>query len=108
MARPIQEIDMPWTKETRSGRGLSAKTLTCVTFTALLACGSFAGPAVARDNDNDHQKDWHDNRNDRQDWNRDYYRAPPVVYGRYSGPTYYAPPIVYGSGSGLGLTINVQ
>jgi hypothetical protein len=101
---------MPWTKETRSGRGLSAKTLAYVTFTALLACGSFAGPAVARDNDNDHQKDWHDNRNDWQDWNRDYYRAPPVVYDRYSGPTYYAPPVVYGPtyGSGFGLTINVQ
>ena len=90
---------------TRPNRRLSAKTLACAAFAALLAVGSFAGPAEARwGNDNDRHED-------RQDWNRDQYRPPPVVYDRYyNAPTYYAPPIVYGPSydSGFGLNINIR
>ena len=100
---------MPWSKTTRSGRGLSAETVICIGFAALLAVGTFASSAAARDDhDNDRQRSWQDNRNDRD---RDYHRAPPVVYDRYvAAPTYYAPPVVYGPsyGSGPGLTITIQ
>lgn len=102
---------MAWTKKTRSGRGLSAQTVIGIAFTALLALGTFASPAVARDDhDNDRQRGWHDNRNDWQGGERGYYRAPPVVYDRYAAPTYYAPPVVYGPsyGSGPGLTLTIQ
>jgi hypothetical protein len=102
---------MPWTKKTRSGRGLSAETAISMGFAALLAVGTLASPAAARDDhDNDRQRSWQDNRNDWHGEERGYYRAPPVVYDRYVAPTYYAPPVVYGPsyGSSPGLTITIQ
>ena len=102
---------MPWTKKTRSGHDLSAETVICMGLVAMLAVGTFASSAVARDDhDNDRQRSWQDNRNDWHEGERGYYRAPPVVYDRYVAPTYYAPPLVYGPsyGSGPGLTITIQ
>ncbi len=63
--------------------------------TATLALGSFSGSASAEGHDRD-RRDHH-----RRDWDRGYYRAPPVVYGT----PYYAPPIVYGSPFGLNINI---
>lgn len=77
--------------------------------TAALTIGSFSGSARAQWHDGDRQwhdgnRQWHDvDRHDRhhRDWDRHYYRAPPVVYGR----PYYAPPVVYGSPYGLSINI---
>lgn len=103
---------MPRTKKTRSDRGLSAETAVRIAFTALLAIGTFASSAAARDDhDGDRQRSWQENRNDWQRGDRGYYyRAPPVVYDRYAAPTYYAPPVVYGPSYGYspGLTITIQ
>jgi hypothetical protein len=105
-------MDMLWIKRTKAGRGLSAKTAACMGLAVLLVAGAFASSAAARDdNDNDRQRSWHDHHRDWQGPERGYYRAPPVVYDRYSAPTYYAPPpLVYGPsyGSVPGLTITIQ
>ena len=66
-----------------------------VILTATLALGSFSRPASAEGHDRDHG-DHH-----RRDWDRGYYRAPPVVYGT----PYYAPPLVYGPG---GLNVYIR
>ncbi len=65
---------------------------------ALLALGTFAVPAIARDyRGNEHR----DDRRGNQGWNNGY-RAPPVVYGTSN---YYPPPVVYGSGIGININI---
>jgi hypothetical protein len=76
----------------------------CLVFTAAIAVASFSSVASARWGDQNERHD--ERRDDHQGWNRDYYRAPPVVYQNYNAPTYYAPPVVYGSG--LGLNINIR
>jgi hypothetical protein len=63
--------------------------------TATLALGSFSGSASAEWHDRDRRDHHH------RDWDRGYYRAPPVVYGT----PYYAPPLVYGPG---GLNIYIR
>lgn len=75
---------------------LSAKLAAGFTVSALLALGSFAGPANAQ-----YYHGYHN-------WNGGYYAAPPVVYGStygdgYYGSPYYAPPVVYGPGVGISL-----
>jgi hypothetical protein len=92
--------------DTTSKRRLSAKLAVGLAISAILALGTFAGPANARYN---------------HYYNGGYYRAPPVVYGsrygssyygsRYYGgsPYYYAPPVVYGPGIGINLPfLNIQ
>jgi len=101
---------------TRPNRGPSVKTAACAALAALLAVGSYATPVAAAWGDqNDRRNEWRNDRNEhnenRQDWNRDHYQAPPVVYERYyTAPTYYAPPVVYGPSydSGFGLNINIR
>jgi hypothetical protein len=90
--------------DTKSRRPLSAKLAAGIAISALLAIGTFAAPADARDHDGGY----------RHNWNGGYYRAPPVVYGSpygssYYGAPYYAPPVVYGPGIGIGLPgINIR
>jgi len=87
--------------DTTSKHRLSTKLAAGLAMSALLALGTFAGSANARE--------YH------HYYNGGYYRAPPVVYGsRYGGayygspyyggsPYYYAPPVVYGPGIGISL-----
>jgi hypothetical protein len=63
--------------------------------TAALALGSFSGSARAQWHDGDRRGHHHGY------WDRGYYEAPPVVYGR----PYYAPPVVYGFPPGLNIII---
>ena len=94
---------------TASQRRLSAKLAAGLAICAILALGTFAGPADARP--------YH------HYYNGGYYRAPPVIYGSrygssyygspyYGGsPYYYAPPLIYGPGIGInlpGLNIRVR
>jgi hypothetical protein len=86
--------------DTKPKRGPSAKLATGLAISAMLALGSFAGPASA-DWDGNH-REYHHN------WNGGYYQAPPVVYGSpyrssYYGSPYYPPPVIYGPGIGIGL-----
>lgn len=105
---------MSRTNETRSNRGLPAKTLAGMAFTALLALAGFASPAAARwGDDDDHSTnqryEQHNDRggrhDNRRDWDREQWRAPPVIYQGYDAPTYYAPPLVYTPGWGLNINI---
>jgi len=69
---------------------------------ALLALGTVAVPASARDGDRDYRgNDHRDDHRGNQGWNNGY-QAPPVVYGT---PDYYPPPVVYGSGIGININI---
>jgi hypothetical protein len=79
---------------TISKRRLSAKLAAGIAISAILALGTFAGSASARE---------HEGR-----YEGGYYNAPPVVYGSsygngYYGSPYYAPPVVYGPGVGISL-----
>jgi hypothetical protein len=87
--------------DTKPKRRLSAKLVTGLAISAVLALGAGVGAARAddrghRDNDRGHYE------HHEAHWNGGYYRAPPVVYG---GPSYYAapPPVYYGSGVGVSL-----
>ncbi len=85
---------MTWNIDTTAKR-LSARLAAGIAISAILALGTFATPAIARD--------YHHNY-----YNGGYYRAPPVVYGSpyrngYYGSPYYAPPVVYGPGVGISL-----
>ncbi len=86
---------------TKSKRRPSAKAVAGVTLAALLALGTFAGPASARWADRGDRRS--DNRN--QSWTGGYYPAPPVVYAApYAGGYgYYPPPVVYAPGIGINL-----
>lgn len=83
---------MTCSNDTRSKRLLSAKIVTGLAFSALLALGSFATSASAED-----RRDWH---GDRHGYYGGYYGAPPVVYG---SPYYAPPPVIYGPGIGINL-----
>jgi|ERR1051326_1802652 hypothetical protein len=83
-----------------SKRRLSARLAAGIAISAILALGTFAGTASARDRDD----------GGRGGWNGGYYAAPEVVYGSsygygygYYGAPYYAPPVVYGPGVGISL-----
>lgn len=91
---------------TTSKRHLSAKLGAGIAICAILAVGTFAGTAQARDRDDgDHdggRGGWGGG------WSGGYYAAPPVVYGStygggYYGSPYYAPPVVYGPDVGISL-----
>ncbi len=94
---------------TTSKRRLSAKLAAGIAISAVLAFGTFAAPANARDRDD---RDGGDHRN----WNGGYYAAPPVVYGStygygYYGAPYYSPPVVYGPSVGIivpGINIGIR
>jgi uncharacterized membrane protein len=93
-----KEVALTWITHTNSGCRLSAKLAAGFAISALLAVGTFAVPANARDHDD----------GDRRGWSGGYYAAPPVVYGStygggYYGSPYYAPPVVYGPGVGVNL-----
>jgi hypothetical protein len=91
---------MTWIIDTtRKGR-LSAKLAAGIAICAILALGTFAAPANARDHENYGNRGGY--------YNGGYYNAPPVVYGSpygssYYGSPYYAPPVVYGPGVGVSL-----
>jgi len=89
---------MTWIIGTNSRRRPSATLAAGLAISAILAVGTFAAPANARDHDGGY----------RHGWNGGYYAAPPVVYGStygggYYGSPYYAPPVVYGPGVGINL-----
>jgi hypothetical protein len=91
---------MTWIINTASKRRLSARLAAGLAISAILALGTFAGTANARDRDGDGGY--------RHNWNGGYYAAPPVVYGSpygetYYGSPYYSPPVVYGPSIGIGL-----
>jgi hypothetical protein len=95
---------MTWIIDT-SKRRLSAKLAAGIALSALLALGTVAAPANARDRDGENRGDWNGGY-----YNGGYYNAPPVVYGSSYGssyygnsPYYYPPPVVYGPGVGLSL-----
>jgi hypothetical protein len=96
---------MTWINDTKSKARLSAKFTAGLIISAALVLGTIAAPALAAP---DHAG-WgdHDNHrgNHRQGWNRDHYRAPPVVYGGYyrGGYGYYPPPVVYGPNIGVSV-----
>ena len=80
-------------------------TLCSVGILAALAIAGFISSASAGwGNQNDNRYQHHD---ERQGWNNNGYRAPPVVYQNYGAPasTYYAPPLVYGSGVNLNISL---
>jgi len=91
---------MTWIIGTKSKRRRSAKLAAGFVASAMLAFGTFPVPANA---------EWDGyNREHHHNWNRGYYRAPPVVYGSryhssYYGSPYYYPPVVYGPGFGINL-----
>jgi len=91
---------MTWFIDANSKHRPSAGLAVGIAISALLALGTFAGPANA---------DWDGNRHGyHHNWNGGYYRAPPVVYGSpygsgYYGSPYYYPPVVYGPGIGISL-----
>lgn len=89
---------MTWIIDNTSKR-LSAKLAAGIAISAMLALGTFATPATARDNHGGYYNGGY--------YNGGYY-APPVVYGSsysygYYGSPYYAPPVVYGPGVGISL-----
>ncbi len=90
--------------DTTSKRRLSARLITGVAISALLALGTFAGTAQARDGGG-----WGGGRGGwGGGWGGGYYAAPPVGYGStygsgYYGSPYYAPPVVYGPEVGVSL-----
>ena len=86
--------------ETKVRRRWSAGLTAGVTLVASLALGTFTGSAGAEERRWQH-REHREYREDRRDWNREYYRAPPVVYGSPYYTPYYAPPVVYGPGFGL-------
>jgi hypothetical protein len=80
-------------------------TLCCLGIAGAFAVAGFSGSASAgwgNRNDNRYQRN-----DERQGWNNNGYRAPPVVYQNYGAPasTYYAPPLVYGSGVNLNISL---
>jgi len=88
---------MTWIIDT-SKRRLSAKLAAGIAISAVLALGTLAAPANAREHGN-----WNGGYHD-----GGYYNAPPVVYGSsygsgYYGSPYYAPPVVYGPSVGVSL-----
>ena len=90
---------MTWIIDTKSKRRRSARLAAAFGICTMLALGTLAVPANA-DRDGNHGG-YHHN------WNRGYYRAPPVVYGSqyhssYYGSPYRYPPVVYGPGIGIG------
>jgi hypothetical protein len=83
--------------DTNAKRRLSARLAAGIAISAILALGTFAGSANAREDYHHHGY-----------YNGGYYRAPPVVYGSPYGGAYYgspygAPPVVYGPGVGVSL-----
>jgi hypothetical protein len=100
---------MTWIVDTESRRHLSAKLAAGLAISALLAVGTFATSADARDADQQNLPSGYGG----------YYPAPPVVYGWpygygyyappyvYYGRPYYAPPVVYYRGTGSrGVTVS--
>ncbi|HEV2334098.1 MAG TPA: hypothetical protein VGS13_01245 [Stellaceae bacterium] len=93
--------------DTTSKRRRSARLAAGIAISAILAVGTFAGTASARDRDDGGRRGWGGG------WSGGYYAAPPVVYGStygygYYGSPYYAPPVVYGPAVGISLPgINV-
>jgi hypothetical protein len=88
--------------DTTPKRRLSAKLASGIAISAMLALGTFAAPANARDNDGGNWTGGY--------YNGGYYNAPPVVYGSSYGSSYYGnspyyapPPVVYGPGVGVSL-----
>ena len=86
--------------DTPSQRCRSAKLAAGLAIAAILALGTFAGSADARDYRGHYGYNHY--------YNGGYYRAPPVVYGSpygngYYGYPYYAPPVIYGPGIGISL-----
>ena len=88
--------------DTTSKHRRSAKLGAGIAICAILALGTFAGTASARDRDD----------GGRHGWGGGYYGGPAVVYGPsygygygygYYGAPYYAPPVVYGPGVGVSL-----
>jgi len=80
---------------TISKRHLSTKLAAGIAISAILALGTFAASANAREHDGYYRGGY-------------YYNAPPVVYGSsygygYYGSPYYAPPVVYGPSVGISL-----
>jgi hypothetical protein len=100
---------MTWIIDTKSKRHLSVKLAAGLIISAMLALGTFTVPANA---------DWNGKHREYQrNWNDEYYRAPPVVYGSpygssyYGSPYSYPPPVVYGPGIGVslpGININIH
>ena len=68
-----------------------------VVVTSSFFLGGLAGSAKAGERDRDWREYQRPGYHHHRDWDRGYYRAPPVVYDR----PYYAPPVVYGPGWGL-------
>jgi len=103
---------MTWNIDTtRKGR-LSATLAAGIAICAILALGTFAAPANARDDDGDNRDNWSGGY-----YNGGYYNAPPVVYGSSYGSSYYgyspyySPPVVYGPGVGInlpGINLNIR
>jgi hypothetical protein len=93
---------------------IDMKKAACISLSAMLAVGLFAGPASARWGDNNYNNNgynngYHGNHGDR-DWNSHgyYYRDPPVIY---SAPSryYQPPPVVYGPQFSVpGVTIQIR
>jgi hypothetical protein len=88
--------------DTTSKRRLSAKLGAGIAICAILALGTFAGTASARDRD--------DGGRHGGGWGGRYYGGPAVVYGSsygygygYYGAPYYAPPVVYAPEVGISL-----
>jgi hypothetical protein len=100
--------------DTTSKRHLSAKLVAGVAITAMLALGTFAGTATARDRDDGGRGGWEGGRGG--GWGGGYYAAPAVVYGSsygygYYGAPYYAPPVVYAPEVGIsvpGVSIGIR
>jgi len=100
---------MTWIIDTKRKGRLSAKLAAGIAICAILALGTFATSASARDRED------HGNRGGY--YNGGYYNAPPVVYGSSYGSSYYgyspyyAPPVVYGPGIGInlpGVNLNIR
>jgi hypothetical protein len=90
--------------DTSSKRRLATTLTAGLAIAAILAVGTFSGPASAQYR---HYYNGHY-------YNGGYYRAPPVVYGSpynngyygsgyYGSPYYYPPPVVYGPSIGISL-----
>jgi hypothetical protein len=92
---------MTWIIDTTSKRRLPARFATGLAISAVLALGTFAALANARDDDGRWNGGY---------YNGGYYNAPPVVYGSPYGASYYGyapyanpPPVIYGPGVGISL-----
>jgi hypothetical protein len=94
--RSSEEVAIACITDTTPQRRLSARLAAGLAICAILALGTFAAPADAREYRHHY-------------YNGGYYRAPPIVYGSryrssyYGSPYYYAPPVVYGPGIGISL-----